>query len=77
MTDLMQRPVTVSPGEGRTVRVVTDLVTFKALGSDTGGAYSLFETVTAPGQGTPPHRQLLEEESFYVLEGTYAFLVGE
>lgn len=77
MADPIQHPVTVSPGAGKTVRVVTDLVTFKASAADTGGAYSLFETRTAPGQGTPPHRQLLEEETFYVLEGTYAFLVGD
>ena len=70
-------PISSAPGEGRTVRVITDLVTFKALAADTGGAYSLFETVTQPGMGTPPHRQSLEEETFYVLEGRYTFLVGD
>ena len=68
-------PHVVSPEAGKTVRVLSDLVTFKALAVNTGGAFSLFETQTAPGQGTPPHRQLLEEESFYVLEGTYAFQI--
>jgi quercetin dioxygenase-like cupin family protein len=62
---------------GETYRVVTDLVTFIAVAEDTGGAYSLFETVTQPGGGTPPHLQHFEDESFYVLEGEYTFLVGD
>lgn len=67
----------VKSGEGPTYRVVTDLVTFKAIADQTGGAYSLFETCTAPGQGTPPHLQHYEDEAFLVLEGTYTFLIGE
>ena len=70
-------PAAVAPGEGQTVRVITDLVTFKALAADTGGAYSLFETVTQPGQGTPPHRQSREEEAFYIIEGRYSFLIDD
>jgi quercetin dioxygenase-like cupin family protein len=40
-----------------------------------GGAYSLFEVTTQPGAGLPPHFQHREDESFYVLEGEYEFLV--
>ena len=66
----------VAAGQGKTVQVIGDRVTFKALAAETGGAYSLFETVTAPAGGTPPHFQRYEEESFYILEGSYAFQVG-
>jgi quercetin dioxygenase-like cupin family protein len=58
-----------------TYRVVADLVTFKATAATTNGAYGLFEARTPPGQGVPPHRQRYEEEAFWVLEGSYRFLV--
>ena len=61
----------VAADAGPTRRVLADIVTVKALAADTGGAYSLFECRTAPAQGTLPHRQRYEEETFYVLEGTY------
>jgi quercetin dioxygenase-like cupin family protein len=67
----------VPPGAGHTLRVISDLVTFKALASTTNGAYSLFETRTPPQGGTPPHMQPGEEEAFFVLEGTYAFQLGD
>jgi len=58
---------------GPSYRVAHELVTFKALAADTNGAYSLFETVTDPGQGAPPHRQRFDDEAFWVLEGSYTF----
>ena len=64
-------------GEGKQGRVITDVVTIKALAADTGGAYSLFEVLTPPAGGCPPHAQRYEEETVYVLEGRYAFLLGE
>ncbi len=77
MTAPALAPRHLAPTEGRTVRVIADLVTFKALAADTGGAYSLFETTTLPQGGTPPHRQHYEEEAFFVLEGTYTFRIGD
>jgi mannose-6-phosphate isomerase-like protein (cupin superfamily) len=47
----------------------------KTKSEQTGGAYSLFEVVTRPGSGPTPHVQHWEDESFYVLEGEYEFLV--
>ena len=60
---------------GLTLRVATDLVTFKAVGSGTNGAYSLIEGLTQPGQGVPPHRQE-DDEAFFILEGTYTIHIG-
>ncbi len=65
----------VRPGEGRSMWVLGDLATYKTTSGQTGGAYSLFEVVTPPGAGSPPHVQHREDESFYVLEGEYEFLV--
>jgi quercetin dioxygenase-like cupin family protein len=63
------------PGEGRSLWVLGELVIYKTTSEQTGGAYSLFEVETPPGSGPPPHVQHREDESFYVLEGEYEFLV--
>jgi mannose-6-phosphate isomerase-like protein (cupin superfamily) len=65
------------PGEGRSLWVLGELATYKTSSEQTGGAYSLFEVITPPGTGAPPHVQHREDESFYVLEGEYAFSNGE
>ncbi len=66
----------VRPAEGRrSLRVFGELVTCKVTSDQTGGAYSLFEVTTRPGTGPPPHVHHREDESFYVLEGEYEFLV--
>ena len=65
----------VRPGEGRSLWVLEELVTRKVASEQTGGAYSLFEVVSHPQCGPPPHIQHREDEAFYVLEGEYEFLV--
>jgi quercetin dioxygenase-like cupin family protein len=61
-----------APGEGsRSLWVFGELVVCKTKSEQTGGAYSLFEVVTQPGDGPPPHVQHREDESFYLLEGKY------
>src|SRR5919112_5243477 len=62
------------PGDGRSLQVSGELVTYKITSEQTGGAYSLFEVVSEPGGGPPPHVQHREDETFYVLEGEYEFL---
>ena len=67
-----------APGEGsRSLWVFGELVVCKTKSEQTGGAYSLFEVVTQPGSGPPPHVQHREDEAFYVLEGEYEFLIGK
>jgi quercetin dioxygenase-like cupin family protein len=67
----------IPPGEGaRPLWVLGELVTYKVLSHRTGGAYALFEVATHPGAGPPPHIHHREDESFYVLEGDYEFLLG-
>jgi quercetin dioxygenase-like cupin family protein len=67
----------VAPGEGKALWVAGDLVTLKVVGEDTDGAILLGEEVSPPGGGPPPHIHHREDETFYVLEGEYEFLVGE
>ncbi len=77
--ELQQREVTYVPdGEGKAVWMVgTDLMTFKATGEDTDGAFALFDSLVLPGGGPPPHIHTREAESFYVLEGEFEFLAGD
>jgi quercetin dioxygenase-like cupin family protein len=66
----------VAPRKGsKSLWVFGELVMCKVTSHQTGGAYSLFEVVTRPGSGPPPHVQHREDEAFYVLEGKYEFLV--
>jgi quercetin dioxygenase-like cupin family protein len=67
----------VPPGKGQTLMMVGGRYTFLASGEDTGGAYALIEMVLPPAGGPPPHIHEREEESFYVLEGTLQFQVGD
>ena len=43
---------------------------------ETGGAYALLDVDAQPGGGTPPHTHTREEETFFVLEGRFAILIG-
>jgi len=65
----------VLPDEGPSLWVLGELVTHKTASDQTGGAYSLFEVTSQPGGRLLPHVQHREDESFYVLEGEYEFLV--
>ena len=66
----------VPPGEGNSYWVVGDFITIKVTGKDTQGAFAVVETTTPPQVGPPPHVHSREDETFYVLEGTFEFLTG-
>jgi quercetin dioxygenase-like cupin family protein len=70
--------IVLGPGEGKTVSVLGDRYTYKAVGRDTGGRYGLVE-VTAPAgaPGPPPHVHESEEEAIYVVEGEMEVQIGE
>ena len=67
----------VLPGQGKKLWVADELMTIKASGEDTGGAYSLTDSVVPPRGGPPPHIHHREDEVFWVLEGDLEVLVGE
>lgn len=66
----------VPPGEGPTLAVAGGRYTIKASGEDTGGAFTLIEMLIPPQSGALPHLHEREEESFYILEGSLRFQVG-
>jgi mannose-6-phosphate isomerase-like protein (cupin superfamily) len=67
----------LTEGEGEMLWVADELMTLKATGEDTGGAYSLTDSVVPPGGGPPPHVHHREDEAFWVLEGELEVMVGE
>jgi quercetin dioxygenase-like cupin family protein len=71
-----RQSIVLGPGEGKTVSVLGDPYTYKVVGGDTGGNYSLIECTTT-GEGPPPHMHKAEEEAFYVLEGAVTVTIGD
>lgn len=68
-----QTPITHIPaGEGTTLLVITDLVTFKLRNVDTRGAFFLAEVLVQPRGGVPLHRHPAQE-TFYIIEGEFDF----
>lgn len=67
-------PSVILPGQGRVVEAFGDQATFLLTGDQTGGRYTSFVSVTAPGCGPPPHWHEYEDEWFYVMEGKVEFL---
>ena len=64
----------VPSGGGESLWVFGGLVTFYALGEDTGGAFTLFEEETSPQTGALPHLHHEEDQAFYVLLGEHEFV---
>ncbi len=62
---------------GRSVWLMGMLMTFRAVGEETGGAYSIWEGTIPPQLGAAPHIHHRETEAFYVLEGEFDILKGE
>lgn len=52
-------------------------VTLKATGAETGGALTFTEIEAVPGGGPPLHVHAVEDEWFYVLEGTFDIVLGD
>ena len=62
-------PIALDPNGGEALWFNNDLLTFKATGAQTAGAYLLVEELARRGKVTPLHTHPTEAETFYVLEG--------
>jgi hypothetical protein len=59
-------PLFVRPGDGKTISPIGgDQSFFKAIGSQTGGAFALMEQSVLPGLGPRRHVHSREDQSFY------------
>ncbi|MBC3194174.1 quercetin 2,3-dioxygenase [Pseudonocardia sp. C8] len=70
-------PYLTRPDEGQALWFLGSLVAVKAAGDRTGGRLTVVEIVNPPGFAPPLHRHLVEDEAFYVLDGTVQFRCGE
>lgn len=67
----------IPPGEGRKMFVIGHEITVKLATADTAGEAYVFEALTAPGVGVPPHLHEHEDELLRILRGEYEiFLAG-
>jgi quercetin dioxygenase-like cupin family protein len=69
MNTQTRRPIVLDHDEGEALWFNNDLLTLKATGAQTDGAYLLVEEVARRGKVTPLHAHPAEEETFYILEG--------
>lgn len=67
------RPIVLDRDEGEALWFNNDLLTFKATGAETGGAFLVVEELARGGKVTPLHTHSEEEETFYILEGGALF----
>ncbi|MDX1524378.1 MAG: cupin domain-containing protein [Anaerolineae bacterium] len=75
---IIEKEATVVPAdEGKKMIVMGNDVTVKLSGSQTGGAYYVFEVITPPGVGVPPHIHQHEDEVIEVLEGNLEVQLGD
>ncbi|MET1415876.1 cupin domain-containing protein [Roseibium sp. HPY-6] len=61
----------------RIYHLLGNLLTFHAFPEETGNKCTIVEIKTAPGAGAPPNHHAGEDESFFVLDGEFEFLVNE
>jgi mannose-6-phosphate isomerase-like protein (cupin superfamily) len=62
-------PFVREPAAGSTLNILGVTHIYKATGTETAGAFSLWEDMVPPGAGAPPHTHAREDEAFYVLSG--------
>jgi quercetin dioxygenase-like cupin family protein len=65
------------PEEGEAMWVLGGLYTWKALGAQTGGAYSMCEVRGPAGFAAPLHSHEHENEGFYVASGEVTLVLGD
>ncbi len=63
----------VASGNGASYLIIDNLVTLRVTGAQTDGAYAITETIVAPGGGVPGLHTHAAQETFYILEGEFAF----
>ena len=75
METTLNSPKVVSSGHGTTFNILGHAVTVKLHSWDGNNNY-VFEMISPPGSGIPPHVHSVEDEVIYVLEGEFDVVVG-
>ncbi len=74
-TTLLKAQV-VAANAGKPLNVLGHIVSVKLAMEDTDGHYYVFEVITPPGNGIPPHVHDREDELIHVLEGEFGIMLG-
>jgi len=77
MSTQTKEATVIQSGQGRKMNVLGHAVTVKLTEQETAGNYYVFEVVTPPGHGIPPHIHKNEDEVIQVIEGEYEIQLGE
>ncbi len=64
-------------GQGQSFWLLGDFYAIKTTSGQTGGAYSITEIQSFPGNGPPPHIHHKEDECFYIVEGAFSVILGD
>lgn len=67
----------VANGQGKKLNVLGHSVTVKLSKQETQGDHYVFEVITPPGLGIPPHVHDREDELIYVVEGEFGIMLGD
>lgn len=77
MHEKQREALIVESGAGRALWHLGALMTFKALGSETGGQFWAVEGLADRHMAVPLHAHSREDELWYVLEGEIRFIAGD
>jgi len=72
-----QQAAVIAAGQGKQFNVLGHSVTLKISRQETGGNYYVFELITPPGLGIPPHVHDREDEFIFVEEGEFEIMLGD
>ncbi len=75
METVPNTPKVISSKEGTKFNIVGHEVTVKLHSGDGSDNY-VFEMISPPGSGIPPHVHQKEDEMIYILEGEFEVMVG-
>ncbi|HUQ43083.1 MAG TPA: cupin domain-containing protein [Candidatus Limnocylindria bacterium] len=71
------RAIVLRPGQGRPIDLGNFVMSLKATGDDTDGAFALLEAAEPAGFGPPMHIHHDCAEAFFVLDGLYRIFVED
>lgn len=71
-------PIVRRPGEGTVIQgPAGGPLVFKVRGDETDGSLTAVENVIAPGDGPPLHVHANEDESWFIIDGSVRFRLGD
>ena len=71
-----KKAIVVPPAEGKKLNILGHSATVKLAEPEAGGDYYVFDVVSPPGAGIPPHVHRNEDEIIHIAEGDYEIFLG-